>query len=59
MGNQLKATYKAVVELKNASGFTYSDRNGAGITTVIEEPWKWFIKVLVTLGPGRYRRRLD
>ena len=45
MGNQLKATYKAVVELKNASGFTYSDRDGAGITTVTEEPWKRFVKV--------------
>lgn len=45
MGNQLKATYKAIVELKNASGFTYSDQDGAGIIAVTEESWKQFVKV--------------
>jgi hypothetical protein len=47
--NQLKATYKAVVELKNTSGFTYSDQDGAGIKAVMEDPWKRFIKVPLSI----------
>ncbi|KIK75208.1 hypothetical protein PAXRUDRAFT_86168, partial [Paxillus rubicundulus Ve08.2h10] len=31
-GGQMKKQFEAVVALKNASGFTYSDKDGAGIT---------------------------
>jgi len=44
---QLKKHYEAVVDLKNASGFTYSDKDGARITLVQTNVWKRYIKVSI------------
>ncbi|KAF9235651.1 hypothetical protein BU15DRAFT_15191, partial [Melanogaster broomeanus] len=41
----LKQSYHAVVDLKNASGFMYSDTLGAGITTDAQEIWARYVKL--------------
>ncbi|KAG8221220.1 hypothetical protein J3R82DRAFT_1380 [Butyriboletus roseoflavus] len=40
----MRNSYFAVVALKNASGFTYSDKDGAGITLVQNDVWSRYIK---------------
>jgi len=44
---QLKKHYEAVVDLKNASGFMYSDNNGARIMLVQTDVWKRYVKVSI------------
>ncbi|KAI0706337.1 hypothetical protein C8Q76DRAFT_594344, partial [Earliella scabrosa] len=41
---KLRNAYWAVVELKKASGFSYDDEHGAGITRECEDVWKEFIQ---------------
>jgi hypothetical protein len=42
---QLKSSYNAVLEIKRASGFAWSDEHGAGITLENENAWTAFVKV--------------
>ncbi|KAF9242339.1 hypothetical protein BU15DRAFT_13314, partial [Melanogaster broomeanus] len=49
----LKRSYHAVVDLKSASGFMYSDALGAGITTDTQEIWTRYVKSHPTAKPFR------
>ncbi|KAG1811919.1 hypothetical protein EV424DRAFT_1277971, partial [Suillus variegatus] len=40
----LKKAYQSVVEIKCTSGFTWSDKHGAGITDKKDDIWAHFIK---------------
>ncbi|KAG1834481.1 hypothetical protein EV424DRAFT_1341299 [Suillus variegatus] len=40
----LKTLYYAVLEIKNASGFSWSDMDGVGITLEYESTWGSFVK---------------
>ncbi|KAG2047077.1 hypothetical protein BDR06DRAFT_1000343 [Suillus hirtellus] len=42
---KLKSSYHAVVDIKNASGFAWSDIDGTGITLEYESTWTNFLKV--------------
>lgn len=48
----MKKQYDGVVALKNASGFTYSDKDGAGIKPEQKDIWKRYVKVRTGYGPG-------
>ena len=39
--------YFTVVGLKNASGFTYSEKDGAGITLLQADIWNRYVKVCI------------
>ncbi|KAI1788695.1 hypothetical protein LXA43DRAFT_869862, partial [Ganoderma leucocontextum] len=41
--------FRAVQELKKASGFSYSDKEGAEITAEMEQVWEAFVKVCAGL----------
>ncbi|KIK73895.1 hypothetical protein PAXRUDRAFT_109524, partial [Paxillus rubicundulus Ve08.2h10] len=43
----MKKQFEAVVALKNASGFTYSDDDGAGITLAQADVWNRYVKVWI------------
>ncbi|KAL4066555.1 hypothetical protein J3A83DRAFT_4374613 [Scleroderma citrinum] len=46
----LKKQYDAVVNLKNASGFTYSDKDSAGITLPQADVWSRYVKPFKSKG---------
>lgn len=48
---KLKSSYHAVVDIKNASGFAWSDIDGAGITLEYESTWTNFLKSHKNAGP--------
>ncbi|KAG2053300.1 hypothetical protein BDR06DRAFT_1021512 [Suillus hirtellus] len=48
---KLKSSYHAVVDIKNASGFVWSDIDGAGITLEYESTWTNFLKSHKNAGP--------
>ncbi|KIM65147.1 hypothetical protein SCLCIDRAFT_52028, partial [Scleroderma citrinum Foug A] len=43
-GGGLKKQYEAVLNLKDTSGFTYSDKDGAGVTLARADTWTKFVK---------------
>lgn len=43
--HQLNSAYKAVVEIKTTSGFTWNDERGADITLESSNAWAAFAKV--------------
>ncbi|KAG1805290.1 hypothetical protein EV424DRAFT_1304639, partial [Suillus variegatus] len=49
----LKTLYNAVVDIKNTSGFTWSDDNGAGIALKDDDVWVRYIKHHPTAKPFR------
>ncbi|KAM5530466.1 hypothetical protein V8D89_015866 [Ganoderma adspersum] len=49
---QLKKDYWAVCKLKKASGFSYSDKDGAGITADTESVWDTFILMMPVKAKG-------
>ncbi|KAG1809208.1 hypothetical protein EV424DRAFT_1350097 [Suillus variegatus] len=49
----LKTLYNAVVDIKNTSGFTWSDENGAGIALKDDDVWVRYIKHHPTTKPFR------
>ncbi|KAG2097287.1 uncharacterized protein F5147DRAFT_656418 [Suillus discolor] len=49
--SKLKSSYHAVVDIKNASGFAWSDIDGAGITLEYESTWTNFLKSHKNTGP--------
>jgi hypothetical protein len=51
---QMKKQFEAVVALKNASGFTYSDKDGAGITLAQADVWNRYVKVWIKCDLGRH-----
>ncbi|KAG2143510.1 uncharacterized protein EDB93DRAFT_1251923 [Suillus bovinus] len=40
----LKSGYNAVLDIKNTSGFMWSDEYGVGIVTKDDDVWNWYIK---------------
>ena len=44
---QLKKQYEAVLDLKDTLGFTYSDKDGAGVTLARADTWTKFVKVCI------------
>ncbi|KIK93870.1 hypothetical protein PAXRUDRAFT_144068, partial [Paxillus rubicundulus Ve08.2h10] len=44
----LKAAYNAVVDIKNTSGFTWSDEHSGGIVLKHDDIWDWYIKVCIS-----------
>jgi len=44
---QMKKQYYAVLDLKDASGFTYSNKDGAGIMLPQEDVWTKYLKVRI------------
>ncbi|KIK72659.1 hypothetical protein PAXRUDRAFT_21731 [Paxillus rubicundulus Ve08.2h10] len=42
----LKAAYHAAVDIKNMSGFTWSDDQGAGVTLKHSDIWEQYLKAL-------------
>ncbi|KIK81560.1 hypothetical protein PAXRUDRAFT_122979, partial [Paxillus rubicundulus Ve08.2h10] len=40
----LKKSYNAVIDIKNTSGFTWSDQNGAGIALKNHDVWDRYAK---------------
>ena len=44
---QLKKQYEVVLDLKDTSGFTYSDKDGAGVTLARADTWTKFVKVCI------------
>ncbi|KIK80394.1 hypothetical protein PAXRUDRAFT_72139, partial [Paxillus rubicundulus Ve08.2h10] len=41
----LKKSYNAVIDIKNTSGFTWSDKNGAGIALKNDDIWDKYARV--------------
>ncbi|KIK81240.1 hypothetical protein PAXRUDRAFT_114774, partial [Paxillus rubicundulus Ve08.2h10] len=42
----LKAAYHAVMDIKNMTGFTWSDDQGAGVTLKYSDIWEQYLKAL-------------
>ncbi|KAG2359048.1 hypothetical protein BDR07DRAFT_1488708 [Suillus spraguei] len=51
----LKSAYSAVLKVKRASGFTWSDEHGAGITLESESAWVAFVKCHAAAKPFKNR----
>ncbi|KIK72759.1 hypothetical protein PAXRUDRAFT_836380, partial [Paxillus rubicundulus Ve08.2h10] len=44
----LKAAYNVVVDIKDTSGFTWSDEHGGGIVLKHDDVWDWYVKVCIS-----------
>jgi hypothetical protein len=43
----MKGLYNAVINIKNTSGFTWSDEHGAGIALKDDDVWTRYVKVSI------------